>query len=94
MFRYGPFVPHTVPKQYIESYFSWHKTDSNLVLNTTLEELSRLPKNKWNLVLRTRDHVKHVDNWWEEEFDAVVLATGHYSVPFVSSPQRTWQDTS
>jgi hypothetical protein len=24
-----------------------------------------------------------VDVWWEEEFDAVILANGHYSVPFI-----------
>ncbi|PPJ57818.1 hypothetical protein CBER1_00172 [Cercospora berteroae] len=24
-----------------------------------------------------------VDEWWEEEFDAVVIANGHYAVPFV-----------
>ncbi|CAI4213268.1 unnamed protein product [Parascedosporium putredinis] len=62
-FAYGPFAPHWVPRQYIENYFSIHKTDSYLVLNTTVE--------------------RHADVWWEEEYDAVVLANGHYSIPYI-----------
>lgn len=96
-FPYGPFVPHYVPRQYIETYFSGHKTDSDLVLNTTVEDLSRiltLPQVKqqderfcrWKLTLRKFDAVRKVDVWWEEEFDAVILANGHYSVPYVRNP--------
>ena len=88
-FSYGPFVPHWIPKQYIESYFSWHKTDSVLVLNTTVEDVSRIPAKdsrsyeRWKLTLRRFEPARLVDVWWEEEFDAVILANGHYSVPFV-----------
>lgn len=83
-FPYGPFIPHWVARQYIENYFSAHKTDASLVLNTTLEDLTRLPDETWRLTLRKHDALQQVDHWWEEIFDAVVLATGHYSVPFVS----------
>ncbi|KAH6693712.1 hypothetical protein F5X68DRAFT_248122 [Plectosphaerella plurivora] len=82
-FPCGPFVPHWVAKQYIENYFSAHKTDALLTLNTTLEDLTRLPGETWRLTLRKHDPLQQVDHWWEETFDAVVLATGHYSVPFV-----------
>jgi len=91
-FAYGPFAPHYVPRQYIESYFSNHETDSFLVLGTTVEDLSRVPAeggngaNRWKLVLRRYDSIRRVDAWWEEIFDAVVIATGHYSVPYVSFP--------
>jgi len=89
-FAYGPFVPHHIPRQYVESYFSKHKLDSpnNLSLNTTVEEVSLISSSKykdecWKLVLRKHDPLQQKDKWWEEEFDAVVLANGHYSVPFV-----------
>src|SRR5687767_347071 len=94
-FAYGPFVPHSVARQYIESYFALHGCDRLLELNTTLEDLSAIPArnggsekglNGWKLTLRKFDPVRHVDIWWEERFDAVVLANGHYSVPFVRSP--------
>jgi cation diffusion facilitator CzcD-associated flavoprotein CzcO len=90
-FPYGPFVPHHVPKQYIENYFTQLKLDRYLELNTTVEDVSRLPPKKgsktgqdrWSLTLRKYDAVEHLDHWWKEEFDAVVFANGHYSVPYV-----------
>ena len=87
-FAYGPFVPHHIPRQYVESYFASHKTDSILSVNTTLEDLTLIPSlilgsEKWKLTLRKHDPVQNVDIWWEEVFDAVVLANGHYSVPFI-----------
>jgi hypothetical protein len=98
-FPYGTFVPHHVPRQYVESYFSHHKTDSLLSLNTTLEDLTLISSpNKaisgWKLTLRKHDPVQNVDTWWEEEFDAVILANGHYSIPFVSAyPIRNYLST-
>ncbi len=88
-FPYGPFVPHYVARQYIENYFAIHKTDGLLEANTTLEDLSCVPGPKqgghctWRLILRKYDATRHVDIWWEEFFDAVILANGHYSVPYV-----------
>ncbi|KAK0718943.1 hypothetical protein B0T21DRAFT_386601 [Apiosordaria backusii] len=88
-FPYGPFCPHYIPQQYIASYFSHHRTDSFLVLDTTLEDLSKLPPsqpggfNRWKLTLRKHDPLQNKDSWWEDEFDAVVLANGHYSVPYI-----------
>ena len=91
-FPYGPFVPHHVPRQYVANYFSLHKTDSFLELNTTVEDLSKITSSssnnaeKWKLTFRKYDPARQVDIWWEETFDAVVLANGHYSVPFVQHP--------
>ncbi|KAK0671431.1 FAD/NAD(P)-binding domain-containing protein [Cercophora samala] len=88
-FPYGPFCPHYIPQQYIASYFSHHRTDTFLALNTTLENLSKLPPalpgglNRWKLTLRRHDSLQNIDSWWEEEFDAVILANGHYSVPYI-----------
>lgn len=94
-FPYGPFVPHAVARQYIENYFALHKIDQLLELNTTLEDLSLVPgtgrggkkgAGQWKLTLRKYDPLRHLDVWREECFDAVVIANGHYSIPFVSYP--------
>ena len=95
-FAYGPFVPHGIPKQYVESYFSHHKTDSLLSLNTTVEDVSvircsKKGRERWRLTLRKYDCVRDVDVWWQDEFDAVILANGHYGVPFVSSSISSFQ---
>lgn len=87
-FAYGPFVPHWIPKQYIQNYVSSHGADEYLVLNTSVEDVTRIStaksaSDRWRLTLRRYDPVAKVDIWWKEEFDAVVIANGHYSVPFV-----------
>ena len=89
LFPQGPFVLHYIARQYIENYFSMNGTDKILEVNTTVEDLSRVTvsgqqqRSAWNLTLRKSDPVRLVDEWWEETFDAVVLANGHYSVPYV-----------
>lgn len=93
-FAYGPFAPHHIPRQYIENYFALHKTDSFLELNTTVEDVLKVKHplnngaNQWKLTLRKYDALQDADVWWEETFDAVVLANGHYSVPTVSCSHR------
>lgn len=90
-FAYGPFAPHWVPKQYIETYFPKHGVDKLLVTHTTVEDISKLPNGetqdspRWRLTLRCFNPSIEKDEWWTEEFDAVILANGHYSVPFVST---------
>jgi len=76
-------VPHHIPRLYLENYFSSHKLDSYLVLNTTVEDVSKLSGDRWKLILRKYDPSQHVDVWWQEQFDFLVIANGHYSVPFV-----------
>src|SRR5437667_10782291 len=51
----------------------------------SLIDLSKYQE-RWKLKLRKHDTLRDVDIWWEEIFDAVGLANGHYSVPFVFLP--------
>ncbi|KAH6612416.1 dimethylaniline monooxygenase (N-oxide forming), partial [Boeremia exigua] len=81
-FAYGPFAPHWIPKQYIQNYFATHRTDRFLVLNTTVEDVLR-DGERWKLTLRRHDAVQKVDVWWVEHFDALIIANGHYSVPYI-----------
>jgi cation diffusion facilitator CzcD-associated flavoprotein CzcO len=96
----GPFVPHDIPYQYLNNYFSHHRLNRLLVLNTTVEDVSKTPdshkgREKWKLTLRRPNTECQVDDWWQEEFDAVIFGNGHYSVPFVSciigNPLLTFQ---
>ncbi|KAH8891215.1 FAD/NAD(P)-binding domain-containing protein [Thozetella sp. PMI_491] len=91
-YPYGPFVPHWIPRQYLSEYFSWHGVDKNLVLNTTVEDVSQIlpaadSRDRWRLTLRKHSPVANLDEWWQEDFDAVIIANGHYSVPFVPEVQ-------
>ncbi|KAM3479276.1 hypothetical protein MY5147_001757 [Beauveria neobassiana] len=85
---YGPFAPHYIARQYVENYFALHQTDTLLQTNTTVEDLARSPlsrhngQGEWKLTLRKYDAARQVDEWWQEFYDAVVLANGHYAVPY------------
>ncbi|KAK4546615.1 hypothetical protein LTR36_001832 [Oleoguttula mirabilis] len=83
-FPYGPFVPHWIPKQHVQEHFARNRTDSLLALNTTVESMLKVgERERWVLTLRRHDPTRQLDQWWKEEFDAVVLCNGHYTVPFV-----------
>jgi cation diffusion facilitator CzcD-associated flavoprotein CzcO len=78
-----PYVHHSVVQRYLEDYYA-HNTgedEKNLVLGVTVEDVSKIDES-WRLVLRKRLNDDQ-DYWWEEVFDAVVVAIGHYHVPMV-----------
>ena len=77
----------TRPRQAIADYVEDGFIDYYhlLCLNTTLDMVEKTA-GEWVLTLR-KDNVVYrgqkQDYWWQEKFDAVVIATGHSSVPFV-----------
>lgn len=84
--RYGvdnPSRPYDTLHRYIKELFA--KYASLVTLNTTLEKLEKVG-NEWVLILRRTEQQQNGqenDFWWEEKFDAVVIASGHFSVPHV-----------
>lgn len=78
-----------MPKQYIQTYFSLQGTDNLLSLNATVEDVTQIQGAQssslpaWSLTLRRHDPARNVDHWWQEKFDALIIANGHYSVPYV-----------
>lgn len=54
-----------------------------LVCYGTSVELAEKVEEQWRLVLRKKSDVQGEDEWWEEWFDAVVVANGHFNVPYI-----------
>ncbi|KLO88642.1 Uncharacterized protein LW93_4452 [Fusarium fujikuroi] len=50
--------------------------------STTVEDVQNLPQGGVRLLLR-RENAEGTDTWYEEDFDHLVVATGHNSVPRV-----------
>lgn len=53
--------------------------------NTTVESVRRnldTASHAWTVVVRKAKEGED-DYWWSEDFDAVVVANGHYTVPFL-----------
>ncbi|EXJ85178.1 hypothetical protein A1O3_05853 [Capronia epimyces CBS 606.96] len=75
--------PFQVVQQYLENLFQeYHHLIS---LNTTVEKAKKVG-DEWVLSLRQPGHIRDgqpKDFWWQERFDAVVAASGHYNVGWI-----------
>ncbi|KAJ5930296.1 hypothetical protein N7466_005789 [Penicillium verhagenii] len=87
--RHGPETPfrhHTVIRQYIEDLITKKGHGELVEYNTTVEQaIKDSSSQKWTLTLRRRElhNESPSDYWWTEVFDAVVVASGHYAVPYI-----------
>jgi thioredoxin reductase len=83
--KYGndaPFRHHSVVRGFIQSLVKRNGYEKLVSYNTTVE-LAEKVSDEWRLVLRKLDNTTGEDEWWEERFDAVCVASGHYSVPYI-----------
>ena len=81
-----PFRHHSVIRKYIEDLFNRRGYQDLVQYSTTVERAIKDPNSqKWVLTFRRTEAVDGVksDYWWSEEYDAVVVASGHYAVPFI-----------
>ena len=86
--RFGhanPTRPWRVVADYLEDIFEKHL--HRVSFNTTVESVRKNPRTgKWDFTLRQsgfRFKGEGLDYWWTESFDAVIVASGHYSVPYI-----------
>lgn len=74
-----PFRPHKVLREYIQSLVNRRGYQDLVEYNTTVESATK--KNEvWEVVLRRSGQA--TDYWWKETFDTVVVASGHYTIPY------------
>ncbi|CAI6323161.1 unnamed protein product [Periconia digitata] len=75
-----PFRHHSVIRNYIADLVNRRGYEKLVSYETTVELAEKVGK-EWRLVLRKNGNRQ--DEWWEERFDAVVVANGHYHVPYI-----------
>jgi len=85
------FVRGVAIRDYIDRYINRHK--EHVVLKTTVENITKdysssTEEAQFELILRTETENKDesgnfIDRWTREKFDAVIIATGHYHVPYI-----------
>lgn len=56
---------------------------SHIRFSTTVERLGKKNGRVWEIILRRYNHSTGSDEWYKEEFDSVVVANGHYNIPFI-----------
>ncbi|TVY68775.1 Thiol-specific monooxygenase [Lachnellula suecica] len=79
----SPFRHREVVRGWVESLFNRNEYRDFVEFSTTVE-LAVKVGDEWVLTLRKETEGDDEKNfWWQETFDAIVVATGHYNVPFV-----------
>lgn len=80
---YGPETPFRhwdVVRRYIKGLVERRGYEDLVSYNTTVERVEKIGS-EWKVTLRREGNER--DYWWVEWFDAVVVASGHYSVPYI-----------
>ena len=77
-----PFRSHAVIRRYVESLVRRNGYERLVSYNTSVELAEKVGA-EWRLVLRKEGEDGADDEWWEERFDAVVVASGHFNVPYI-----------
>lgn len=77
-------------RNYIDRYIGRHLQNSTvkLVTNTAVEDVQRVLNQDKQIPYEFLLTLRHLlqdstEEWYQEKFDAVVVATGHYHVPFI-----------
>jgi hypothetical protein len=78
--RDSPYRIRELVREWVEDIFVRNGHDKLLELNTTVEKAEKID-DKWVLTLRKEEPAKSW--WWSESFDALVVASGHYNVPWL-----------
>jgi cation diffusion facilitator CzcD-associated flavoprotein CzcO len=85
--RHGPQSPFRHWKAiegYLQGLLNRHGYQDWVLYNTTVELIQKDQQSgKWILTLRQPLENGKEDRWWTETFDAIVVAAGHYQVPFI-----------
>lgn len=75
-----PFRHHTHISAWVAGLLDRNGYKDFIEFRTTVE-LAEKANGVWKLTLRKKGAVR--DYWWTEEFDALVVASGHYAVPYI-----------
>ena len=81
--KYGPESPfreREIIREWVEDIFVRAGNDKLVELSTTVERAEKI-HGKWVLTLRKEGSGKN--HWWQESFDALVVASGHYNIPWI-----------
>lgn len=75
-----PFLSQYELSKRIEDFIENENLNEYIRFNTRVEKVTKNSNNKWVITVRqiSKDLKEH---WYQEEFDAIILSNGHYTVP-------------
>ena len=79
--KYAPFVIHSDVEAYLEEFVKEAKLEKYIRYNTVVDRVFK-KDGKWQIVLLQINEKNKTIGWYLEQFDAVVVATGRFNIPF------------
>lgn len=83
--NYGPNAPfrhREVIRDWVEQIFRRGGHERLISFNTTVE-MAEKRGGSWLLTLRQEIPGHDKDRWWQQEFDATIVASGKYNIPYI-----------
>lgn len=77
--RIYPFMTGKELCNQFEEFIRDNNLEQYIRLNSRVEKLSKTNEGKW--LLTVKEVRENQENWYQESFDAVVVAVGHYTIP-------------
>lgn len=82
------FVDGLVVRDYIERYVGRNSNENTVEISllSSVEEIERVfdgDGSNYHFKLSIRQQEGNFDKWYQDNFDAIVVATGHYHVPYI-----------
>ncbi|CCH45935.1 Flavin-containing monooxygenase [Wickerhamomyces ciferrii] len=76
-----PLITYQEVGQVLDKFTDDNKLLDYFRLNSQVQDVKKTSDGKWVLTIRETKDGK--DHWYIEQFDAVAVASGHYSVPYI-----------
>lgn len=76
----APYRKNEIIREWIDGLFNRNNYRDLIEFSTTVEKAEKIGA-EWVLTLRKNLPGGHHNYWWQETFDALIVASGHYSIP-------------
>lgn len=78
-----PLVDLTSIKETFSEFINKNQLQSHYRMNTSVEYLDKFGPTKYVIAAKKSDPTTDYDEWYLESFDAVIIANGHFLIPYI-----------
>lgn len=81
--RVAPLTDLPTIKYHLDNFISRNDLESYYQVNTSIEYVDKAGASKWMVIAKRSVPGDDYDEWYIEYFDAVVVANGHFQIPYI-----------
>ncbi|CAR21379.1 KLTH0B00462p [Lachancea thermotolerans CBS 6340] len=60
-----------------------HRLEKHIRVNSEVVKIKKVSNGSWRLTVKENPKNSSLTRWYEEDFDAVLVSNGHYSIPYI-----------